>query len=366
MALWALTSRLLRTSLRSRMAAATAILFGVGLVLVLWLGTRETHAAGVLLLGGLALVAFLVTGASVGAGSVLPEDRIAGREEWLSTLAPPAWQRRLAAVLAGWGLATALGLVGGLLVGALALALRPDVTFHRQATLAVPEQHISRGPDRPVQLPLDGRAGMVEVDVRPRFDFYRRGQPVDRIDLRWRAGTVGGEREIPARGAVRLDVPAGATTLELSSLTEHVQVRVVGARRLTGTASALTVLGWSGLLLGLLAGAAAPIAVLVSRRTTAQTAAAAAFSLLLLGAARGTLLELAGQVDPEGWMRVAPALLQSLAWVAPDVAIFPVFEEVVAGRLPTVTPGTALLYTAIAAALACLPTPRPFRQGVNT
>ena len=369
MELSALTLRLLRSTLRSRMAAATAVLFGIGLLGALWLGTRESHAVGVLLLGSLSLIAFLTTGAAIGAGSALPEDRVAGREEWLSTLAPPAWKRRLAAVLAGWSLAVGLGAASGLLVGLCTVLLRPDVSLRTSRPLVLPEETAGRGADRPVVLPLPAaRSGpqTIEVDIRPRFDFYRRGQPVDRMQLFWAAGSVSAETEVAARGPVRLEIPADATELRLTSLTPFVALRLVGARRLGTGWSPLWGLAWSGLLLGLLAGAAAPIAVLLSRRTTAQTAAAAAFSLLLLGAARGTLLELASQIDPEGWMSVSPALLQGLAVLAPRVGLFGIFEEVVAGRLPIVPVGPALLYTAGVAVLAALPAPRPLRQGVNT
>jgi hypothetical protein len=211
-----------------------------------------------------------------------------------------------------------------------------------------------------------GAARLIEVDIRPRFDFYRHGSPVDRIRMQWRAGDEHGERDVSARGAVRFNVPAGADELKLASLTPHVQLRALAARRLGPPRSPLLGLAWSGFVLGILAGAAAPLAVLVSRRTTAQTAAAAAFSLLLLGAARSTLLELAGQMDPEGWTRIAPALLEAVAYVAPQVGFFGIFADVVDGRIPAAFPFAALLYTGLAGLLACLPAPRALRQGANT
>lgn len=366
MEVWTLTARLLRTTLRSRAALATVLVFMLGVLVAAWLGVRESHVTGVLLFGPLALLAFVVTGAAVGASSVLPEDRAAGREEWLATLAPPAWKRRLAAVLSGWLLAVLLGTAGGLLLGALTAGLRPDVSLRTHRPLALPQETVSAGAQRPVVLelvPVARSGDVVEVEVRPRFRLHGPGGLVNRLRLRWRAGAEQGEREVSARGAVRFEPPEGAARLELTSATPNVQLRVVAARWLGPQCSPVWALGLTGLLLGILAGAAAPIGVLLSRQTTGQTAAAAAFSLLLLGAARESLLAFAGSLEADGWTGGAPAVLQTVVWLAPDVAVFGVIEQVLAGLVPAGLPVAALIYTVLATGVACVPAPRLGRSG---
>ena len=391
---WAFTARLLRTTLRSRTAAAAAVLFALGLVGAGWLGVREAHGASVLLLSALLLLTLVVSGVAVGAGAALPEDRVAGREEWLATLAPPAWKRRLAVVLAAWLLAVGCGLAGGLVIGVLASWLCPDLALRSYASLELPARTITvpqangaagssqaplralladdadRGQITLVLPPFDPDLPTVEVDVRPRFSHKTHTTAVDRLRVLWATEEAAGAREISARGPARFELTPGARRLHLLSGTPGVRLRIVGARRLGSERPIIPAAGLAGLLLGLLAAAVAPVAVFVSRSTTGQTAAAAAFSLLLFGVAKGGLLQLAADLHPEGLMSAAPPVLRTIAWVAPNAAVFHVFEQIEAGRVPAVgfaaLPWAALLYTVIATVIACAPAPRVFRAGANT
>jgi hypothetical protein len=129
-------------------------------------------------------------------------------------------------------------------------------------------------------------------------------------------------------------------------------------------------LAWAGLLLGLFAGTVVPAAVLISRATTGQTAAGAAFSLLLLGSLKGGLLALAARLPPHGLGAIVPPALAGFARLAPDAAVLDVLAEVTARRAPALgmlaSAGPALLYTLLVACLACAPVPPRFARGVNT
>jgi hypothetical protein len=370
--LLALTGRHVRTTLRSRGARVAAAGFVLALGLVAGLEGGARGGAGILLLGTLLLATVLVVGAAVSAGTALPEDRVAGREEWLATLAPPGWKRRLAVVLAGWSLTAGLGLAAGALV-ALAVGVA-DPDLHLRAWRPVPLQGVpvlgGRGEaGLTLALPAaDASLRELEVDVRPIFPGFSQ-MPTERVEVRWRGGGQQGRLRASARGPLRFGPPPGTRALHLECLTPHVRLRLVAARRLGPDRPLLPTLAWTGLLLGLLAAAAVPVAVLVSRATSGQTAAAAAFSLLLLGTVKGGLLEIASRLDPGRVNAAVPVLLRVFARLAPDTPVFHLLAEASARRAPSLgalgSVAPALLYALVVAALACAPLPRRLAVGAN-
>ncbi len=367
----ALISRHLRATVRGRAARAGAVLFVLGLITALVLPADAARGAGLAALGSLFVLALFVSGFAIGAGGALPEDRISGREGWLAALAPAGWQRRLAIVLSAWGLAVVMGGAGGLLIGTLMGVARPDATFQAHTPVALPEGAVLAASSTPVPIPLDGRDADVEleIDVRPLYSRALNAAPADIVEVTWSSGADGGSLLASARGPLRLTVPAGASSVRLGLNTERVRLRLTGARRLDGTRSPLLALTWAGLLLGLLAGAVAPLAVLFSRATTGQTAAAAAFCLLLFGATRQGLTTLAGDLNADGLMSLAPGLLRAVAWIAPDAPLLHIVSEAGALRAPGVASAglvvPAIAYAVVTTFLACAPVPRRFAEGRN-
>jgi hypothetical protein len=365
--LLALTSRHLRTTLRSRAARAGAVCFLLALAATTLLPAGSQ--GGLLLLAGLLVLALFVSGFAVGAGAALPEDRVAGREAWLAALAPPAWKRRLAVVLAAWILTVSMGLLGGLAIGLLTLFSGRGLELHAHETVALRGQPLLTAGAEPavIDLPAGGIGEQLEIDVRPLYRLD--GVPVDRVRIAWEAGGASGTFEASARGPLTLAPPAAARSLRLTLATQRVRLRLTAARRLAPGPGPLLAVVWTGLLLGLLAAAVAPVAVLVSRGTTAQTASAAAFLLLLFGATKEGLIEMAADLDLGGWLAFAPDLLRGCAWIAPDAPLLHLVAEAGALRAPGVAALglvlPALLYTALACVPACVPAPARFSAGVN-
>ena len=326
-------------------------------------------SASLVLLGGLFVVLLVVTGFAVGAGTVLPEDRVAGREAWLATLAPPAWKRRLAVVLSGWLLAVGLGLVGGTLAGVVGTLVRDDIVPRAARAVPMPEARMIGGSEPlRIALPADADPGSeLELEVRP---LIRGMNLIDAATVVWSTETGSGSLRVPVRGPIRLVPPEGSREVGLAIMTRNVRMRLVEARLLGRARAPVPVLAWVGLLLGLCAGAVAPVAVLLSRVTTGQTAAAGAFCLLLLGAVKGGMRELAARLEPEGFQSVVPVLLEGFAWLAPDAPILAVLVEATDQRAPPlgafglVLP--ALAYTVVVAVLASVPAPARLREGANT
>ena len=360
--LLALTQRHLRTTLRSRgarVAAATFLLTAGAAPLLVGPGAE---GASLLLLVLLLVIVLFVTGFAAGAGTVLPEDRVAGREAWLAALAPPGWKRRLSVVLAGWLLVAGLGLAAGAVAGVVVRIAQPTVDLRIAHALPLAGTPLLGG-GAPVVIALPpAGAGLreIEIDVRPLFAGYEEA-PVDRVEVLWSTGAAQGRVPASVRGPVRILPPEGAGRIELALLTPRVRLRLVAARRLGPARATIPTLAWAGLLLGLFAGAVVPVGVLVSRATSGQTAAAAAFSVLLLGTVKGGLLDLAARLAPTGLTSVVPALLGAFAHLAPNVRLLELLAETSAQRAPALgvlaTAGPTLLYTVLVAALACVPPP---------
>ncbi len=364
----ALTSRHLRATLRGRAARVGAVLFLLGLAAAVVLPDAR-RGGGLALLGSLLVLTFFVSGFAVGAGAALPEDRVAGREAWLAALAPQGWKRRLAVVVSGWLLAVGMGLFGGLAVGGLVAALRPALPLRAHSAVALPAEAVLAAGGASVTIDLAPGASHrdLELDVRPLFRLS--GVPVDRVRVAWQAGAAQGALLASVRGPLRLQPPAGATSVRLALETPRVRLRLVAARRLGPEQAPWLGVTWAGLLLGLLAGTVVPVAVLFSRVTTAQTASAVAFLLLLFGASKHTLITLAGDLEPEGLMAFAPGLLHAVSWIAPDAPLWHIVAEAGALRAPGAAAAglllPALLYTVVVALLACVPAPRCCATGVN-
>lgn len=366
--LWALTGRHLRTSARSRAARAALVALALGLALAAWTG-RGMPSASLVLVGALFVVLLVVTGFAVGAGTVLPDDRVSGREPWLATLAPPGWKRRLSIILAGWLLAVGIGLVGGAAAGVVALLARDDLALRAWSPVPLPAERMLGGSEPVV---LDLPAGhpdhhLVELEVRP---LIRGLRLIDVAEVVWTTPEATGTLRVPVRGPIRFVPPGDARQVRLALLTPDVRLRITDARRLGRERAPVPTLAWVGLLLGLCAGAVAPAAVLLSRGTTGQTAAAGAFSLLLLGAVKDGMRDLAARLEPEGIQALVPAVLDGFAFLAPDAPILDVLVEATAQRAPPLgaleAALPALAYTLLVAVLACLPAPPALRSGVNT
>ena len=374
--LLALIGRHLREITRDRLTRAVVVLFAVGIAVALYVGSQAVHGDALVVVAVLVFLAVGVAGVAVGVGSALPEDRVAGREAWLSTLAPAAWKRRVAAALAGWLLAVAGGALGGLLAGLAASIVPPAPVLHASRAVPVPaEAFVPAAPDAgeagatwtlPWAPPAQAGATL-DLDVRPRF--RRLVTPIDRVDLAWTCGARQGELTTSVRGSVRIPLESGDDALQLASRTPHVDVRVLGARILCGPVPPPLALTLAGLLLGLLAGSVAPVAVLVSRATTGQTAAAAAACLLFFGTTRGALLDLATGIQGEGASAVASTVFGVVSRLAPDTPMFHVVSELSALRalgpaaLALALP--ALLYTAVVLLLVAVPAPRARFEGVD-
>ncbi len=357
--LWALTGRHLRTSARSRAARVALTLFLLGLGLAALMG-RDGPSASLLLVAALFVLVLVVSGFAIGAGTVLPDDRVAGREAWLATLAPPGWKRRLSVVLAGWLLATSVGALGGALVGTVAALTRPDLALRGWSPVTVPGARLLGGADPVVVLLPDGAAEHreLEIDVRPLLSGEGR---IDRVDVLWTTAEASGSFAASVRGPLRFRPPEGAQAVNLASLTPGVRLRIVGARRLGPARSPVPTLAWIGLLLGLCAGAVAPVAVLLSRATTGQTAAAGAFCLLLLGSVKEGMSSLAARLEPTGFEAVVPRVLDVFAFLTPDAPLLDLLVEATAQRAPPLgalgMALPALAYTLLLAVLACVPAP---------
>src|SRR5204863_5740352 len=135
---------------------------------------------------------------------------------------------------------------------------------------------------------------------------------------------------VPVRGPVALATTAGPVRVRAADPAVDVVIR--RARRLgapvspAGNALALAC------LLGLLVACAAPTAALLSRGTSAPTAAIATALLLVVGATREGLLELASGADAVAGGTAAAAVLRAAVALAPDLSAASALDDAVAGR----------------------------------
>lgn len=340
-----LAGRHLRSILRSRAARVLALLFLLGLLAAIWLPGGDARIGGTIVLAALLAVALLVFGVVAGIGNRLPEDRRMGRTEWILTTSPEPWKHRVAIVAAAWFLAVAVGGACGLAAGLTSNMWAPEFELHDARNLTVPPPHARQhahvpvaptteepGPAWTLPLPAErihGKARL-EIEIRP---LYQRGR-ADFVDLSWTTDQGGGaDLRASVWTPLQIELPAGASALTFRARDTLVGVRVRAARLLTeGPPPALGLI-WAGLLLGIMAAAAAPIAVFVSRFTSGATASAAAFVLLIYGSVKAPLFEFLARVPGQkGATLHAMELLEGVSLAAPKLDLISVIGENAAGR----------------------------------
>jgi len=343
---------------------------------------RRTRAAGALALAGLAsaalVVAYALPGAAtsrggaaleaaafalavacalvaVGAAASHPDDRASGAGAWLDATGAPAAVRRLAPAVAAAGLAVVAGLVGG--VGVAALAAGRDLAVPTRAVAPLPlagaPRLVAATATRPAaraEVATGASGGTWELDVRPVFraaDASARGT----TRLAVTRGGARTEHDVAVRGASAFPSGGDAT---VEALEPDIDLKVVAARRREGDAPFAVQALLLGLLLGLSAASGAPLAALLSRGTSAPTATLAAALLLLVGAARDGLLELAAGAATVAGGGPAATVLRGAVALAPDLSALAAVGEAVAGRALGLASFAALLPAALHAAITSL------------
>jgi hypothetical protein len=367
----ALLAHALRARLRSPGAGALLVLAG-GALVAATLARAGGGAGDPAALADAFLVAGLAAAfAAAATGGVLPDDRASGRAEWLATLRPSGAAHRLATAAAGALLAVvAATAAAGLAAAVLALSGRAVPTF---ATTPLPlgEEGGAVLARLPEAAPEGSR--VVEWDVAPRIrDLSREPPATIGARVTWRVGDVAGTRalEVPLRGSVRVEVPSRARVVSLAPADASAAVlpRAVAARTVEGRRPFAASVALAGLLIGVGCACAAPLAVLVSRATSAPTAALAAAVAVVVGVARDPLLAVAADVAGSEAaarsvvLRLGAGVVRLAALAAPDLRALGAVEGAAAGRAvsPSAFSGLwpALLHAAVASALLAVPGPR--------
>ncbi|MDJ0976803.1 MAG: hypothetical protein QNJ98_20275 [Planctomycetota bacterium] len=369
-----LAGRHLRTIVRTRAARVLVLVYVLGMLAAIWLPGGGTRVGGTIAMASLIALSLLVFGVAAGAGNGLPTDRRTGRHEWLITTAPAPWKHRVALVFAGSALAVAVGLGGGLVAGlgstmwAGAFEMRdalvldvPPPRAGKTAHLAVAPSADEPGPAWTLPLPGDRVADepVVELEIRP---LYKSRGYNDYVNVLWATDQgMGGRLHKSVWAPIQIRVPAEAKVLTLRALDTKVGVRIRRARLLTGGHPAILGLALAGVLLGLMAAAAAPVAVFISRFTSGATAGGAAFVLLIYGAVKTPLFAFLETIRVQGAAAYAMDVLAAASRLAPDLDLIHVIGESTAGRmldtgslefLPPV-----LVYFVIGTLLAAAPVP---------
>jgi hypothetical protein len=349
------------------------------------------------------VVAFLAFGLAASAGSLLPEERESGREEWLATLAPGGAIRRVVATLAAAaGVAVAVLAAGLLVAGASALAGRPS---DLRAAREIPVPGAGRlGAPRPgdnpsVALTGSPAAGPVLLEVEARALALSREaartattEDLAGVRLGFRSDGTEGEAVAPRRAPLRIELPAGARGVELENRTPGTALHLRTVRLLAEPEAPAASFLWASLVLALCAGALVPSAVAISRVTSASTAVGAAMVLALLGVVRPAIEGATpppviedshahdeghdhaghdhhdpgpGDISP-ALERGGFALLLAATRVAPDYAgLSPVTDPIEGRAVGVEALGGALppiLHGALALLLVALPAPRRRRR----
>lgn len=336
----------------------------------------RTGSGGVALLGAGCTVLLVAGLCAALCGAWLVQDRRSGRQEWLLTLAPSGGGNRLAAACGGWVGTLGLALGVGLLAGAAVAWVVPGqgvVTARplRLAALEDPRGVWIRGPrgtvtPQPLKiaLPPDAR-GVLELEVRPRFE----GLPdIHRLEIAWTVGQATGHAQVGVRGPVRIPLQGAEPEVRVELLTPGLALRVDQLRLLQDATSSTWALVLCSLLLGLCAASIAPIAVLVSRATSAPTAAGVAGVLLLMGIVRDPLLGLAEALGAQGATgATAEFVLLAVVGVAPPVPALEILSDLAAARLPAGDLATwmapVLVYSLLGLLVVWLPLPRWVEAG---
>ncbi|MHC5009567.1 MAG: hypothetical protein ACYTG6_01310 [Planctomycetota bacterium] len=367
----ALVLRHLRAALRGRGARTLAIAAVITLGGTLLLPSAGTAAASTLILVALLLTGVFAFGTAAASGTLLPADRIQGREEWLATLAPPGVQRRLATAVAGMLLALGVALASAVIVGLVLGAGGRGPEVRAAAPLPAFEGTLlpaGDGTEGHAVVVVPGAGGgprTLEVRLAPRY--LRESATNVPAEVAW---TMGGEqgRATPAHGApFRLDLPPDVETVALASASPDIALVVREARLLEGARSLFASLLLAGVLLGVGAASLAPIAVAVSRWTSGATAVTAPLVLVLAGGLRPLLADV--PTTSGDWaQRAGLEVVRFASRLAPDMSALSVLAEPGAGRaLSAADLGAALpllLYAVAGLVLVLLPFgSRALREG---
>jgi hypothetical protein len=289
--------------------------------------------------------------AAAASGGSLPDDRASGKREWLATLSlrPPLYRAgpAVAGVLVATLSALAVATVGA--ASLLALGLRVETHAVRSLT--------SDARARTGSLPADLAAGsLLELDLRPIFrdpEATVRTTVPGRVAFEPSAAGAAADSPIPVRGAYRVAVPSGARSWTLVESDPVVDLRVAGARAVGDERPFLVNVLLAGLLLGLGLSCVVPVAVLVSRATSAPTAAGVGALLALLGVARPGLLALAADLAGARGGALPSSILRGACALAPDLGVLLEVDDVALGRFLSPAAFAALLPALLHAAV-CL------------
>lgn len=349
---------LLRFELRRRWRTTGA---RVGLlVAALALGVAcvlPTSGAGVgSVVEAASLVVVIAAGvAAASAASSAPEDRATLVAPWLRATGVASARRRTAPALAAALLALGTGLAGGLLVGGLCVAT--GLASPRVRVAPLPLEGATRlvaaagerAADRAVV--RSGAAGATfELEVRPVFrSVHAAGRGTTRLALT--SDGVRREETVAVRGV--LAFPTGGDVV-VEALEREIDLRVVAVRRREGFASFPVQAALLGLLLGAAVGCGAPTAAFVARATSTPTAATFTAMLLLLGAAREPVREVAAGLADAPVGVLGAGLLRGATALAPDLSALVAASEVAAGRALRLASFEALLPALAHAGVALL------------
>ena len=352
----ALIGRHLRAMLRgrsSRIALAASLIVFLGVLLA----TRgDGVSRSTLTLASFLVVGVIAFGTAAWSGALLPADRAEGREVWLASLAPSGAARRVAAAVAGMLLAVGVAVVGsGLLAFVLPVVL-PDASVRSAREIELPGRvRVGRARRSVPQATLDlggpvAPGAAIELVVSPLYFGVGQEAPEDAtrqpLRLAWTirgdAESVEGSAVLPRGAPVTIALPAGARTFTLSSEGPRVDVVVKEARVLGEDRPLLLTLLLGGLVLGLTAATVAPLAVAISRWTSAPTATTASFVVAIAGGLRFLLPDLA-LPDAGRLHELGLAIVGAVSRLAPDLGPLGVLAEPAAGRaLDGVGVGTLL------------------------
>ena len=336
----ALAGAAARARVRSRGAIVAGTLCAAALALAVALPAGSgSGAASAAVESALFVCAVLVALAAASSGGDLPAARDSGAGDWLATLAPPAAARRLAPAVAGVALSLAVGLGGAGVSAILLAASGHGVPTAEALPLAVPaDARVGADSGRllPVLfVPPRAEPTVLEVDFRPVYhDLAALSRPSVPVQIAVAPAFTEINAEVAPRGTHRipLEASAGIRDVYLRGADQGVTLFIVAARLRGSPRPFLANVLLAGLLLGLAAACAVPLAVLLSRAVSGPTAAAGAAVLMLLGVVHGPLLELAADAAAAPGGALAGTILRGAAAAAPDLSGVLRVEDVALGR----------------------------------
>jgi len=352
----ALVGRHLRALLRgrgSRIALAASLIVFLGVLLA----TRgDGVSRSTLMLASFLVVGILAFGTAAWAGVLLPADRAEGREVWLASLAPSGAARRLSAAATGMLLAVTVAVAGSAVLAFVLPVVLPDASVRGardiplagrvrvgRARRSVPEATLDLGGPVPAGSALELIVSPIYFGVgREAAEDATRQPLLLAWTIRGDGEEVEGTAHLPRGAPVSVPLPPGARTFTLTSRGPRVDIVVQEARVLGGERPLFLTLLLAGLVLGLTAATVAPVAVAISRWTSAPTATTAAFVIAVAGGLRFLLPDLAlqegGRLHEWGL-----TIVGGVSRLAPDLGALSVLGEPAAGRaLDGVGPGVLL------------------------